>query len=358
MKKLGILVENNPYSEVGGKGKYPCLRALLGTFVSMSKILDTKISFICMNKATVQKNKDLENDISYLDKIGVEYEILPYDTEEEFEVLVGSIMQYRPLWQYQVFDTLASRSKKVIYIDSDHEPTVKARSVFNQVDALNLKHLKEKLKYVITNESVFKNEWKEKVPGLIETVFLPLLHHPYYMISERVVPESHIFDTNLGTAMRTGESESIQNILREYNIYQMTNPGLFSRTLVNMEDLHIGMKGRVFIGTMLSNSGDGSHYRSTTKIMESLFSGVLPTVIDYKGSEPEERYPYLKLIPRELKVLKTEKYVDRDEFRGTFEFVKSLSKSEFCNLVNELYSEVYEYHHPDKWKDELRRILL
>lgn len=350
MKKLGILIENNPYAEVGGKGKYPCLRALLGTYVAMAKLLDTKISFIVMNKATLQVNKDIENDVSYLDRIGVKYEILPFDTDSEFEYLVSGIMQYRPEWHYRVLDNLAKNTKNhLIYIDSDHEPTARATTVFNSIDKFNLCNVKNKLKYVLTNSCVTNNDWIKVAPNST-TLFLPLITHPYYKVTPRV-QKSKIRGV---VAMRTGESKKVQDLIEKYDVQQIVPPGLFSKRLLNMDELHYLVGDyKVLLGTMMANSGTGEYYRSTTKVFEALHSGALPTVMAYRDKDlTENRYPYLTTLPDELKILTSEKNIDIDKL----EVCLSTNYPNHTELVDELYRSVMVYHDESNWVDTIESV--
>lgn len=358
--RVGILVDNNPFAEVGGGSKYPCLRFYLGTYKLILDILGTKeVSFICMNKATLQKNKDPNNDVGFLLKHGYDVKVLPLDTQEEFDLLISGIMQYRPDWQYELLNRLCKQSSRFIYLDSDHEPETNAMSLYRALKegVLDLDNIREKLTDVLYTEgTTHGEEWMSLLPN-VNTYFIPWILHPFYLENTMSInPYPRRYHAVL---MRGPESDRVRSVLSRYTIKDIVPPGLFSRRLVNMDELHSGdiKDSSVFIGTMLTNSGNGNRFRVTSKIMESLYCGSLPTVLDYSGELDIDRYPYRDSIPKYLQILLREKLFDENKITTMMDAITNMSYHSHIVLVSSLYEEVEAYHHPNNWELILRHIL-
>jgi hypothetical protein len=46
-----------------------------------------------------------------------------------------------------------------------------------------------------------------------------------------------------------------------------------------------------------------------------------------------------------------------DDFAHLAQKVESLSDSEYADLTSQLYREIYNYHHPSRWVDEIGRVV-
>lgn len=367
MRRLTLLLENNPYSEKVGGSKYPSLRFYLGTYKLMADSLGIKdIDIICMNKAKNQVNVDDRNDIGILMKLGYRFRVLPFDTEEPIDILVAGIMQYRPTWQYELLDKLASRCSRLIYLDSDHEPEVTATSMFRSLRELDLKNVASKLSDVIYSEGTSNGFSWLNHPSLVgndlNVDFLPWITHPWYLLDDNKFKEINSDPKYHISMMRGPESDRIRKPMENYRINDIVPPGLFSKRLMSVDDINSALsESVVFLGTMLTNSGSGGRFRSTSKIMESLNAGALPTVmkLDDPSSILYDRYPYYELIPNELKVLVRESKASPTDIEVLCRYAKMLESDLGVrkDIHGLLYDAVYEYHHPSRWMTRMERIL-
>jgi hypothetical protein len=361
MKKVVIFTERNPKKESREYKQYPSILFYLGSLIQMCNIINPdSVEFVYLDDDKVPESEEY-NDLRYFSSrtdadVTTKHIDKVIEDSDEYDIAIGMILVGRKDHQYEQIDKVLSKCSHFIYFDGDTEPLLKARkSLFSMMS--NLPNVREKLRHVFITEgsSVAQGLWGSQYE--VPESFIPYVLHPYYYSNYHetdeyekylgVVPRSYTF-ASFKTLGKSGgfmerASEEGCKIILEGNTCRCISPSEIHRSLVD---------SKVLLGTISLNVHENC-YRSASKIIESLHAGCLPTVIDIDDSLLENRYPYYRSIPRELKVLRKPSLM-----RGSdLDDVVKLVEEGTTEIASDLYQKVFEYHHPQRWKSEMMRVV-
>lgn len=349
--KVAFYVESNPYTEIIGSNKYPMIRFYSGYIKMITDIIGIKdICFIPMlENMRIPSNKDVlvDSDIYYLEKLGYNIHLSDKRSNDTYDIILSTNLQSRPT-QFidNLNDLLMDRCDKFIYFDTDTEPTSASKvNLYKMIDGYG--KIKSKLKAVIISEGTIQCEVWNKYA---KTYFIPYIPHPYY---DMIGPVFLNKEYDLAMA-RSTSSERLLEVIRRYKYYDVTGKGTGIRTTGLEEMDKILSKCSMTLGT-ITGYVSPLEYRSTSKVIETLHAGSLLTTYDTDLSLIiDNRYPYLKDIPKELRCLNNTKYVTEESLIKAIEFGKNNCSIE---LVEHLYNEIKSYHDATNWKSVMKEVL-
>lgn len=353
--KVGFYVENNPYLEVPGSTKYPMIRFYSGYIKMIADALGAdEIAIIPMTGNTKELKGDRydDTDIFYLNK-HLKVDLVRYDDENiTFDNLFSTNLQGRLLNYIINLENMMDRVGKFFYFDTDTECTFTNKvSLFRYLEEHpnDLELIRSKINVIISEGTSMADPWNKYAKSL---TFIPYIVHPYYLETPRIAKnEDREYDV---ATMRSTSSSRIYNLLEtSYKLYPMVGKDL-SVVTVGLKEMDRKLsKCHLLLGTMLNYVTD-HEYRSTSKIMESLHAGCLPTTY---CCDPkllvDGRYPYLEEMPKELRILDKSKNVKNESIAKAIDLAKSYNDDMVCDM----YEKLKLYHHPNNWIDKMKEVL-
>lgn len=353
--RLGIILPHDPRKEVEGRDIYPSLLFYLGTYLKLIDALEPdEVDVIVFGELEDADSSD--NDFSYL-KHKVTRVIKAKQVISEnirYDVMATSIVVGYPEGRYKAIDDLSIYCNSFIYFDGDTEPKMTARTtMFDMITKLNLSNLKNKIKAVSVTEASKKvfGSW-DRLLGREVEIFIPYILHPFYLEDKVNFRGPRKYDISMMKSagrnrrmlVRLNKSNSIDHVKGPYKSMSL-------RTIKNLLS-----DSKSLLGTIAVNVHSGC-YRSSSKIMEALHSGCLPTVIKVNTEDLLPcTYPYLDFMPEELKILTNPEEVDIIDTDKYIKFLENIEDLTRWELVNTLYRHVYNYHSPTHWTLEFKTI--
>jgi hypothetical protein len=367
--RLCIFTERDPSKESDKYEQYPSLLFYLGSLIQLTKILNpTEVEFVYLDKDSQPVSDSLNDYRRFCNSIGSHTHVSTVPISEvvessrSYDLVVGMILVGRKEYQYDDIDQIVGRSKSMIYFDGDTEPLLRSRTTFyDSITSRRLDSIRSKLKHVFVTEGSKNGQKLWSIQYECDESFVPYILHPYYVENNKLVDyvetqkPASCRDTVFASFKRLGKSGGVMNVAEEKGCKiilpeskcRCITPGFIADELQD---------SKVLMGTIATNVHEG-YYRSASKIIESLHSGCLPTVIEIDEDELEMYKPYYSMIPKWLKVLRRPTKMDGKDFDRIANMVSDMGDREYAELASKLYRVVYDYHHPDKWFNEMKRVI-
>lgn len=349
--KVGLILPHDPRREMDGTNLYPSLLFYLGTFIEIVKLLGGKLDIIHLKEGSSKFHSN-DCDFHYLKKNLEVGKVIHYKSiTEDYDVMISAILVGYDDCYYRYLNEVVGKCKHFIYMDGDTEPLMNVRTtLFSKIDELALHNIFERLSIVYVTESNLDGRWDELLGRDVE-VFVPYISHPYYIRTNRIRPNTARF-YDIASMKSAGRHRKMHNMIMNANTNDLVKG---SYRFIPIDELSFMLStSKCLLGTIATNLNPGC-YRSSSKIMEALHSGLLPTVIPYQPTKG--RYPYHDEIPPELKILLRPESVEIQGVELFLNYVKNISDDDRINLVNKLYELVYDYHNPTNWVDTLEKSL-
>jgi hypothetical protein len=305
------------------------------------KVLDVDAIDLVVPRLGSSREVPIGSDLEYLSRV-VDFEVV--EDERSYDLVVAMMMVCRDEGDFRKLERIACKSRRVIYLESDGEPDVDYVSLYSRIRSGEYEGLRSRVTDVITTVPTtyeYSELWRIVLPEARLT-FVPYITHPYYdspplentgtyQIGLMGSPKSTEWRSELFREFRTSE------ILAQFN-FVCHSVGELGKRIAECEML---------IGTSYCNS-KGRFFRATSKVVESLHSGAIPTFIDapmYEGY-----YDYMNRVPRSLRILRFS-----ETLQDFLHKVEVALRSEVG--LNVLREEVLSYHKDDRWINVVRIIL-